>query len=623
MLEYMGITCIQSHGEAEAMCAYLNEDGLVDGCISQDSDCFLYGARIVYRNFCTSIQGNCGARGGSVDIYCMDKIEKILNIGRNKMIALALLCGCDYDEGVTGVGKEAALKFFKIVEDNNVLQRIQEWRTDTKLDKVESDLLNSDLCTSCGHKGKLQKHIKSGCTDCGTIRKCNDDYKHKRVLMLNEISLRKKALCDETFPKQELIEEFLVRKDAVPTKLDIEWKQPQVSHFIDFMEKYLCWDPQYAFEKIFTLTIRWQLLHLSNLTLDKRLSIPNLFVPNEIRKIRNIRSIASYEIIWKKEHSEIERLNNYKEQTQRNDGNDDDNFLTSIEPQNLVLKCYPQLVETFENMRNAKAKKRTANSRKKKTVTDVVENNTEKKNNAKSCQNKTRKKVIKNKNNRKIDEFISKTCPMSLEESFEEMVITPKRSKKKNTSIKVKELKIKDTSENTIVSTKHVKRGPQFDRILGMKTLHSRQNNTLDRMFNELSPDDFLSEDEDNDSNISNVIEEICNGRTFGLNIESCHPIESTNQLTDGNRKAESEASTSNTEKHAYVEDKKENSDDSDDEFGDITELYIPIKQRIGRISNGPSEQLLQMCNQIEKKSSIDFEDIMDQTDIGSMYLDT
>lgn len=58
-----------------------------------------------------------------MDVYSIEKIEKILNIGRNKMIALALLCGCDYDEGVKGVGKEAALKFFKIVEDQDVLQR--------------------------------------------------------------------------------------------------------------------------------------------------------------------------------------------------------------------------------------------------------------------------------------------------------------------------------------------------------------------------------------------------------------------------------------------------------------------------------------------------------------------
>lgn len=91
--------------------------------MSQDSDCFLYGAKVVYRYFCISNQGNRGAAAGSVDIYCIEKIKKLLNIGRNKMIAMALLCGCDYDEGVSGAGKESALKFFQTVEDEDVLQR--------------------------------------------------------------------------------------------------------------------------------------------------------------------------------------------------------------------------------------------------------------------------------------------------------------------------------------------------------------------------------------------------------------------------------------------------------------------------------------------------------------------
>lgn len=49
---------------------------------------------------------------------------------------------------------------------------------------------------------------------------------------MHEISLRKKALYDENFPDQELIEEFLIRKDSILTKLDIEWKQPQINQFI-------------------------------------------------------------------------------------------------------------------------------------------------------------------------------------------------------------------------------------------------------------------------------------------------------------------------------------------------------------------------------------------------------
>lgn len=44
--------------------------------------------------------------------------------------------------------------------------------------------------------------------------------------------MRKKALHDENFPNQELIEEFLNKKDLVPTKLDIEWKQPQINQFV-------------------------------------------------------------------------------------------------------------------------------------------------------------------------------------------------------------------------------------------------------------------------------------------------------------------------------------------------------------------------------------------------------
>lgn len=50
--------------------------------------------------------------------------------------------------------------------------------------------------------------------------------------MLNEIALRKKALLIEDFPNQELIDEFLVRKDSVPTRIDLQWKQPQMNKLI-------------------------------------------------------------------------------------------------------------------------------------------------------------------------------------------------------------------------------------------------------------------------------------------------------------------------------------------------------------------------------------------------------
>jgi len=235
------------------------------------------------------------------------------------------------------------------------------------------------------------------------------------------------------------------------------------------MNKHVCWEPQYAFEKIFTLITRWQLLHLPDFTLDERLFMTDLFVPDSIKKIRNIRSIASYEIIWKKEHTVIKMLKEYKEQTKENDDDDDDdvdnNLLTSIEPQDLILKCYPQLVEVYENTRNTKTKKRTANSRRKKATINIEDNDSGTKDTTKSKPKKVKKKT--QENNRKINEFIPVNHAMSLEDSFEKMIITPKRSKQENISSRVNKLKIRDMSEDVaIIDVKQIKHGPQFQRVL-------------------------------------------------------------------------------------------------------------------------------------------------------------
>ncbi|XP_026461855.1 flap endonuclease GEN-like [Ctenocephalides felis] len=119
LLNALGLKCVSGPGEAEAFCAYLNELKYVDGIISQDSDCFGYGATRVYRNFCISQQNT---QGGSVDVYDLKKIQEVKKIGRNHIICLALLCGCDYcPEGVGGVGRDAALKLIEVYDDDKIL----------------------------------------------------------------------------------------------------------------------------------------------------------------------------------------------------------------------------------------------------------------------------------------------------------------------------------------------------------------------------------------------------------------------------------------------------------------------------------------------------------------------
>lgn len=97
------------------------------------------------------------------------------------MVAMALLCGCDYcPDGVSGVGREAAFKFFSLFAENEVLERMRAWRTtpDAKFDARRHDRV---LCTSCGHAGA--EHWRTGCTQCGTEKNCADtEWEAERLL---------------------------------------------------------------------------------------------------------------------------------------------------------------------------------------------------------------------------------------------------------------------------------------------------------------------------------------------------------------------------------------------------------------------------------------------------------
>ncbi|XP_062462366.1 flap endonuclease GEN homolog 1 isoform X3 [Pezoporus occidentalis] len=90
LLECLGVPWVQAAGEAEAMCAYLSAEGLVDGCITNDGDVFLYGAQTVYRNFAMN------AKDPHLDCYTMSSIKEKLGCDRESLIGLAILLGCDY-----------------------------------------------------------------------------------------------------------------------------------------------------------------------------------------------------------------------------------------------------------------------------------------------------------------------------------------------------------------------------------------------------------------------------------------------------------------------------------------------------------------------------------------------
>ncbi|XP_002741315.1 flap endonuclease GEN homolog 1-like [Saccoglossus kowalevskii] len=192
LLDVLGVPYIQATGEAEAMCALLNKEGLVDGVFTEDGDAFLYGAKKVYKNL------TAGSNGSHVDVYDMLDIEEKLTLNRNKLIAMALLMGCDYlSDGVPSVGKTNATQLMHSLGDIDVLERFHEWTQEKSQDDDPNQIVTSDEDDD-GRSIKRKRRKK------------------KRKLTLEE-KIKCKALKIDGFPNQKVIDEFLIPKDVVPS----------------------------------------------------------------------------------------------------------------------------------------------------------------------------------------------------------------------------------------------------------------------------------------------------------------------------------------------------------------------------------------------------------------------
>lgn len=175
LLTYLGLPFLYSDGEGEALCAALNAQGVVDAVMTSDVDAFLYGAKTVYRDYRVESGEHV------VDVYTMEKIEEKLGLDRRSMVVTALLVGCDMsDVGVEGVGIKKALSLIDHIKKRGTdpLDRLIGWRNNDEL----------DITKNCKGKGEKSLWLKE----------------HKL-----ELNIRAKAMANESFPNQEIIDEYI------------------------------------------------------------------------------------------------------------------------------------------------------------------------------------------------------------------------------------------------------------------------------------------------------------------------------------------------------------------------------------------------------------------------------
>ncbi|OSD07465.1 PIN domain-like protein [Trametes coccinea BRFM310] len=158
LAEAFGYDWLQAAGEAEAELARMNQAGIIDAVLTEDSDALLFGALVVIRN--PSFKRD---DSDVVAIYRADEMQQAASLSTGDLLLLALLLGSDYDPnglprcgptvayGLTKYGLGRALSTaVQSMSDVELTAYLPTWRA------LLCDRLRRD---PHGHIGRLQPSL--------------------------------------------------------------------------------------------------------------------------------------------------------------------------------------------------------------------------------------------------------------------------------------------------------------------------------------------------------------------------------------------------------------------------------------------------------------------------------
>lgn len=414
LLELFGMPVLKANGEAEALCAQLNAEGLVDACITADSDAFLFGAKCVIK----CVKPNTKE---PFECYHISDVEAGLGLKRKHLIAISLLVGNDHDlNGVQGIGLEKALRFVQSFGEDEILNQLHEISKGNSpslqiVSKVVDEIMlcpdesparsKTSHCSFCGHPGSKRAHFKSSCEYCGTstsqgcTRKaegfkcncssCNKDRKEKEqqkhenwhIKVCNKISM------EPNFPNDDIIQMYLCNKHGNFTAGDglcLSWRCPDTEILVDFLDFHQHWEPSYVRQRMLPMLSTIYLREMA--AKPEKTMLYGQYVFDSIQRVKIRYGHQSYVIRWRKVTStvgSIIRTNSVEESDKPQeeiveidefiDHLDEDTapqihiddeccFLLTDENMELICGAFPEEVERFWHEKELKASKRRKGS---------------------------------------------------------------------------------------------------------------------------------------------------------------------------------------------------------------------------------------------------------------------
>jgi flap endonuclease-1 len=104
LLERLDVPVVEAPAEGEAQASYMAARGDVDYVGSEDYDTLLFGAPETLRQLTSS---------GDPELMGLEPTLERHGITREQLVDVAILCGTDFNEGISGVGPKTAVKAIK------------------------------------------------------------------------------------------------------------------------------------------------------------------------------------------------------------------------------------------------------------------------------------------------------------------------------------------------------------------------------------------------------------------------------------------------------------------------------------------------------------------------------
>ncbi len=402
MLKLLGVIVVRATAEGEALCALLNQRGIVDGVISNDGDCLLFGAKVLYTKFSVeNLDKSSVVRYDANNIRVIlddddadrfdETVQKskqgqdVVELSRKDLIAFAILTGSDLaGDGLSKVGCRKAIRFIrkcqidnplKVIADGDsspALTQLLSWEQTAARGNLEAEEQDGPHCGCCGHPGTKRHHKKHGCKGCGTNpgEPCFPISPGGRFRkMLRQKALSMKSSFD---PSSTLRAYYEPNDDQIPfcllekTARTLRMNSPQIEKLLElpfvirgrtFQE-----NREFVQKSLSSYLARQELLDLLSMPAtkgEKPTKLPrnnNRPTPVCVNKLMVRSGKPSCQVQWK-----------IKATTSDADGNPLHEFeFCTIEDESVIKKCYPKLLQEFQEEQKKLQQQGTAEQEKRR-----------------------------------------------------------------------------------------------------------------------------------------------------------------------------------------------------------------------------------------------------------------